>query len=144
MWARNLENVNHVPRARNGGQGIYILYDGSTPVYIGKGNIRTRLRQHRRSKRLGQLWDHFSWYVPLDGAFTHDLEALLLRLLPFYLRSLTRQRGIFQEAEKRKVKPSACDVISRRAPSRNSKPKDTKRRNIASNNDSALEVGQYL
>ena len=82
MWARNLGNINHVPRARDGGLGIYILYDGSTPVYIGRGNIRARLRQHRLSKRLGQLWDYFSWYIPCDAACTHDLEALLLRMLP--------------------------------------------------------------
>ena len=133
MWARNLANIKHIPRAKDGGLGVYVLYDGSTPVYIGKGNIRARLRQHRLSKRLGQLWDHFSWYVPFDVALTHDLEALLLRLLPFYLRSLTRQRGLFREAAKHKVNPTPCDLISRRVPPRKSRttPKKSKGHKVA-------------
>ena len=43
MWARNTKNIKDVPGKSKGGQGVYILYDGSTPIYIGKGNIRTRL-----------------------------------------------------------------------------------------------------
>ena len=32
MWARNPENIEDVPGSSKGGQGVYILYDGSTPV----------------------------------------------------------------------------------------------------------------
>jgi hypothetical protein len=42
MWARNTKNIKDVPARRKGGQGVYILYDGSTPVYVGKGNMRAR------------------------------------------------------------------------------------------------------
>jgi hypothetical protein len=93
MWARNPESIESIPGSREGGQGVYILYDGSMPVYIGMGNIRQRVKLARRDKRRGQIWDHFSWYVPSDPAFMRDIEALLLRMLSFYLRILNRRRG---------------------------------------------------
>jgi hypothetical protein len=45
MWDRNSMNIADVPAHTDGGQGVYILYDGSTPVYVGKGNIKARLRK---------------------------------------------------------------------------------------------------
>ncbi len=95
MWARNAKNIENVPGSSAGGQGVYILYDGSTPVYIGKGNIRQRLRAAHKSNRRGNHWDHFSWYVVKDKRLIHDVEVLLIRMLPPYLRYLNRQRGHF-------------------------------------------------
>jgi hypothetical protein len=45
MWARNPKNINLIPDSRSpkGGEGIYVLYDGSVPVYVGKGYIRSRI-----------------------------------------------------------------------------------------------------
>lgn len=100
MWSRNLKNIGAIPGSSQGGQGIYILFDGSTPVYIGEGNIRQRIRKARTSKRRGQSWDHFSWYVVRDAAHRQELEALLLRMLPSYLRILTRQRGRLPRSRK--------------------------------------------
>ncbi len=100
MWARNDESIKAVPSSKEGGKGVYILYDGSTPVYEGKGNIQWRIRVARRSKRRGQSWDHFSWYVIRDPKRRHDIEALLLRMLPPYLRILNRQRGKLLDAKK--------------------------------------------
>src|ERR1700735_5129709 len=96
-WARNSENIDdeNIPGRSSGGQGVYILYDGSTPVYIGKGNIRQRLRNANKDKRRKDSWDHFSWYVIKDKTLRHDVEVLLIRMLPLYLRHLTRQRGHF-------------------------------------------------
>ena len=96
-WARNPKNINDegIPRSSMGGQGVYVLYDGSTPVYIGKGNIRQRLREADKDHRRKDSWDHFSWYVIKDKHLRHDVEVLLIRMLPFYLRHLTRQRGHF-------------------------------------------------
>ena len=126
MWARSLVNINKVPKLKDVGSGVYVLYDGSTPVYIGRGDIRARLRLHRLSKRIGQLWDHFSWYVPWANC-THDLEALLLRMLPSFLRYQTRQRGKFQGAMKVKVPLTPCDLITRRlSPRQPSTKKDRK------------------
>ena len=96
MWARNPENIENVPGSSAGGQGVYILYDGSTPVYVGKGNVRQRLRAAHNSGRRGNCWDRFSWYVLKDKDLIHDVEVLLIRALPLYLRYLTRQRGHFK------------------------------------------------
>ena len=117
MWARNLQNMNRVPRSKQeGGKGVYVLYDGSMPVYVGKGNMRSRLVIARRSKTRRQLWDHFSWYSLVPTA-THDIEALVLRMLPPYLRSLTKQKGKFRDAKriKEQEKDRAAEYISRKA-----------------------------
>ena len=97
-WARNAANIKdkRMPGKRKGGQGVYILYDGSTPVYIGKGNIRARLMDADKDKRRKKSWDRFSWYVVKDKSLIHDVEVLLIRILPLYLRYLTRQRGHFK------------------------------------------------
>ena len=99
MWDRNSKNIGDVPGHREHGRGVYILYDGSTPVYVGKGNIQARLRkENNKSKRLGNSWDHFSWFLirHQDEDLIHDVEVLLLRILPPYLRYMTRQRGKFK------------------------------------------------
>jgi hypothetical protein len=93
MWARNDDAIRQIPGSSAGGRGVYILFDGSTPVYVGKGNIRQRVRKARASKRRGQWWDHFSWYIVPNDEYQRELEALLLRMLPPFLRILTRQRG---------------------------------------------------
>ena len=100
MWPRNADALEAIPGSHDGGQGVYILYDGSMPVYIGKGNIRRRIRNARASKRRGQSWDHFSWYLVSEAKYQHDLEALLLRMLPPQLRALNRQRGKLIGAKK--------------------------------------------
>jgi hypothetical protein len=67
VWDRNPKNIGDVPGHRERGQGVYSLYDGSTPVYVGKGNIQARLRkENNKSKRLGNSWDHFSWFHITD------------------------------------------------------------------------------
>jgi hypothetical protein len=121
MWARNRQNINRVPRSKQEGgkgeKGVYVLYDGSMPVYVGKGNLRSRLDGARRSKTRGQLWDHFSWYSLNPGAAAHDIEALVLRMLPPYLRSLTKQKGKFRNATqvKEQEKDRAPEYITRKA-----------------------------
>jgi hypothetical protein len=114
MWARNLTNIHLT--AKEKGDGVYILYDGSTPVYIGMGNIPSRLRRARRSKRRGQMWDHFSWYIPCDQTLVRDIEALLLKMLPPHLRMLNRQKGTLQRATKIRQRTPKPDVITRKMP----------------------------
>ena len=80
MWARNEANIARIPSARNGGRGVYVLFDGSMPMYVGKGDIRDRILGASTSKRRGELWDHFSWYAIKNAAMTHDIEALMLRI----------------------------------------------------------------
>jgi hypothetical protein len=96
MWARNKENIEIIPRGK---KGVYILFDGSMPMYAGKGNIRSRIKGSCRHRRRKHLWDHFSWYTIENPAMMHDIESLMLRILPPNLRSLTRQGGNFRDAK---------------------------------------------
>ncbi len=113
MWARNTENIRKIPSGVDG-VGVYILFDGSMPVYVGKGNIRWRITDARRSKRRGQLWDRFSWYALANPKMMHDIEVLLLRVLPPYLRALTRQEGHFLKAKRIKQGEKIADAITRK------------------------------
>lgn len=113
MWARNDENIKRILGSREGGQGIYILFDGSTPMYIGRGNIRQRIQKARTSKRRGQCWDHFSWYVVSHSKHQVELEALLLRMFPPQMRILNRQRGKLPGARKHKQGKVEPEPISR-------------------------------
>src|SRR5437879_12770011 len=113
MWARNTDNIEAIPGSKEGGQGVYVLYDGSMPVYVGKGNIRQRVRRARQNERRGQSWDHFSWYVLHDLAFMDELEALLLRLLPPYLRALNRQMAKLPEAKELTERTYEAEVVAR-------------------------------
>ena len=95
-WARNAENIAKVPHTT----GIYILFDGSMPLYVGKGNLRDRIDDARKSERRGQLWDRFSWFALRDSKMAHDLESLMLKMLPRPLRALNRQSGHFMEVKR--------------------------------------------
>ena len=114
MWARNDENIKSIPKGEEVGQGVYVLYDGSMPVYIGKGNMRRRIRGARRNKRRGQFWDYFSWYAIPNADLRHDIEAFLLRRLPWYLRGLNRQGGKLKGARKVKERNQETEHISRK------------------------------
>lgn len=113
MWPRNSANIEAILGSKKGGKGIYILFDGSTPVYVGRGNIRQRIRKARKSSRRGQCWDHFSWYVVPDANHEQELEALLLRMLPPHLRMLNRQRGKLVGATKHDFKDEKPEPINR-------------------------------
>jgi hypothetical protein len=126
MWARDLKNINKIPGSKTprGGEGVYILYDGSMPVYVGKGHVKTRIYQARRSKSRGPFWDHFSWYVLDDPEMIDETEVLILRMLPPYLRSLTKQKGHFQKAVRDKSdEEKVAEFISRKLPKRRKKKK---------------------
>jgi len=44
----------------------------------------------------------------------HDLEVLVLRILPRYLRALTPQEGHFLKAQRVKQRNDKADAITRR------------------------------
>lgn len=117
MWARNAENIGKIPGSRKGGLGVYILFDGSMPMYVGKGKIKRRIIGASTSKRRRQLWDHFSWYAIKNPAMMHDIEVLMFRILPPNLRSLTRQGGNFKGATPIRQNKHNCkaDPITRKA-----------------------------
>jgi hypothetical protein len=128
MWARNPKNINLIPGSRTpkGGDGIYVLYDGSVPVYVGKGHIKSRIRKAKRSKSRGPFWDHFSWYILNEPKLIHDTEVLILRMLPTYLRFLTKQKGHFGGGAERVRELEAnqiAEFISRKVIRRKKKKK---------------------
>lgn len=118
MWPRNREHLDRLEKFA--GQGVYILFDGSMPMYIGKGDIPSRIRKAHRSKRRGQMWDHFSWYVIGEKRLIHDVEALMLRILPPNLRSLTQQGANFVSAQRIRRDKAHLEAIpiTRQTPSR--------------------------
>jgi len=80
----------------------------SAKATCGPGFKRARL-----SKIRGPFWDHFSWYS-LNSKIIHDAEALILRMLPPYLRSLTKQKVKFRrDAKKLKAADEIAEPISR-------------------------------
>jgi len=114
MWPRNHDTIEAVPSKGKDRKGIYVLYDGSTPVYVGRGIIQRRVLSAKKSSRRGEMWDHFSWYSVPNAQHQQELEALLLRMLPPYLRILNRQRGKLKSAKKVKApKNSQADPIKR-------------------------------
>lgn len=116
MWARNEANMDRIPAGTNG-RGVYVLFDGSMPMYVGKGQIQDRILKASASSRRGQLWDHFSWYAIKNPKMMHDIEVLMLRILPSNLRSLTRQGGNFKKAKRvlQDKDNKKADWISRKA-----------------------------
>ena len=94
-----------------------------TLTYVGKSDgdkssIHRRIVRATQSETRSPLWDHFSWYVREQPKLIHDTEVLLLRMLPPYLRSLTRQSGYFLGTSKHGEPQEKRDAvfISRRAP----------------------------
>jgi hypothetical protein len=73
--------------------GVYALYNGTMPVYIGRGKISQQIHRHDHNRKKNQFWEHFSWYEINGKGQDKEIESLLLRLLPFYVRSLNRKGG---------------------------------------------------
>jgi hypothetical protein len=114
MWARNKENLKELPRRKKGGEGVYLLYDGSMPVYAGRGGFRNRIKMATTSIKRAQMWDHFSWFSVKDRRKHHDLEMLMLQILPPMLRSANRQNGKFAGPQKQVIQAlKVPEVITR-------------------------------
>jgi hypothetical protein len=100
FWARNPKNIAKLRTVSKTSTGVYILFSGSAPVYIGKGYIRKRVRKRDGRSSKGLCWDHLSWFTHNNSKVEHDMEARLLKTLPFYLRSLNKQSAHFLDATK--------------------------------------------
>src|SRR5713226_2616891 len=99
-WARNKKNVTALKEKARDPHGVYVLCDGTMPLYVGRGRIWSRVNKHMKSRSKGQYWDYFSWFEVKSRKMEKEAEALVLRMLPFYLRSLNKQRGNFTDATK--------------------------------------------
>ncbi len=97
-WARTPANISNLRGDKIADpHGVYILCDGSLPVYVGRGRIWERIRQHEQGRK-GRYWDHFTWFAIDDLQQEGEIEALLLRMLPVSLRILNKQRASFIKA----------------------------------------------
>jgi hypothetical protein len=85
-------NARTWPENRNpplaSGPGIYILYRGTTPVYVGKGTgkygVASRLHRHAEDW-YSHAWDNVCWYVFDEGVSESTIdavEALLVASIP--------------------------------------------------------------
>lgn len=93
-WPRNHENLDELEDVAGHRTGLYVLYHGAMPVYIGRGHIISRLKKHSsEASRKNEYWDRFSWFVIGKTRTERELESLLLEVLPFYVRSLNKQTG---------------------------------------------------
>jgi hypothetical protein len=103
-WARNDESFSELgkePKLK----GLYILYDGSMPVYVGRGVILSRLEEHRENTTRRRFWDYFSWYEIPNKELLKDAEALLIKTLPYYLHLLNRRNERFVGPRRAKEQP---------------------------------------
>ena len=93
-WPRNKENLDELEDLAGHKSGIYVLYHGAMPAYIGRGAISARLYSHgKEESRIEQFWGRFSWFVIGKTASERELESLLLEALPFYIHSLNKPGG---------------------------------------------------
>lgn len=69
-------------------QGVYILYDRTSPVYVGRtirNNLFGRLSDHNAGDRRGARWDRFSWFgfraVNEDGTLSSESANITTEML---------------------------------------------------------------
>ena len=109
-WPRNKKNLRQIKKLIPGKKGVYVLSHGAMPMHVGKGIIASRVRKHaRRGSSKSGYWDHFSWFV-INNGFQDEIEVLILRSLPFYVRNLNRQTGSLG-TKKAKAEDKRPDLI---------------------------------
>jgi hypothetical protein len=89
FWARNTDNLKKLRRIPGNSTGVYLLYYGWFPVYIGQGRLSAQIHGHARSHT--KVWDRFTWLKLADSSRSVELEAIFLRSLPFSLRLHNKQ-----------------------------------------------------
>src|SRR5260370_19410890 len=100
-WTRAPANLKKLARKDlRHATGVYALYNGTMPVYIGKGIFSIQIKNHDQSRQKSRFWEHFSWYEIKRAGIDKEVESLILRLLPFYVRSLNRMGGNFASGTK--------------------------------------------
>lgn len=77
-------------------EGIYVLYQGDTPYYVGlASNLQSRLKSHLKDHH-SKSWDTFSVYLTVGDKHLRELEALILRTVK---PDGNKQKGKFRKAE---------------------------------------------
>ncbi len=102
-WPRNQQNLKKLKKEIGKKKGVYVLAHGAMPMYVGKGQIAKRVIAHARpGSSKGQYWDYFSWFVIEETGLEGEVEVILLRSLPFYVRSLNKQTGSLDKKKRKK------------------------------------------
>jgi hypothetical protein len=101
LWTRVPANLKRLAsKDLKNASGVYALYNGTMPVYIGKGKFSKQIKSHAGKGKKGPFWEHFSWCEINGKGLDKEIESLFLRLLPWYVRSLNRMGGKFASGEK--------------------------------------------
>src|ERR1700722_906652 len=101
LWTRVPANLKKLAsKDLRNASGVYALYNGTMPVYIGKGKFSKQIKSHARKGKKSPFWEHFSWYEINGIGLDKEIESLILRLLPWYMRSLNRMGGKFASGER--------------------------------------------
>jgi len=79
---RDQNCLKDIPRSKNRGSGVYILYKGKKLHYVGltTNSLRSRILEHTRDRHKGK-WNKFSWYQIPKKRYVKDVETLLLRTI---------------------------------------------------------------
>src|SRR6266851_3008632 len=111
-WPRNPKNLARLKKLMGKRTGLYVLANGSMPLYIGRGHVARRVRAHNRpGGSKSKYWNYFSWFEILKPASDVELECLLLRVLPFYVRSLNKQTGSLGKNNRQKFPDKMPKVV---------------------------------
>jgi len=111
-WPRNKENLARLKKVMGKRTGLYVLANGSMPLYIGKGRVARRVLTHDRpGASKSKYWNYFSWFEILKPASDGELECLLLQVLPFYVRSLNKQTGSLGKNNRQKFPDKTPKVV---------------------------------
>jgi hypothetical protein len=76
--------------------GVYILYRGDVPFYVGqaKGKLRDRLRAHANS--VGGLrtyfWNYFSAFIVENPSHIDEVEAILISAMPSIISNSSKPK----------------------------------------------------
>jgi len=86
VWCKlNSVNLNH--EHFDNRHGVYVIWHGGTNpavVYVGQGDIRTRLTEHRRDPKIQQYkpWDLYVTWATVSAPDRDGVEAYLAKRWP--------------------------------------------------------------
>ena len=83
MEREKAENFIYALGRKDRGTGIYILFSGDVPYYVGmsKTSLRSRLKKHALKDHHRGQWDEFSFYQVPRQQYIKDIETLLIRVI---------------------------------------------------------------
>ncbi|OQY84560.1 MAG: hypothetical protein B6D41_15480 [Chloroflexi bacterium UTCFX4] len=83
MEREKVENFVYALGRKDRGMGIYILFKGDKPYYVGmsKTSLRRRLKNHALKDHHRGQWDKFSFYQVPRQQYIKDIETLLIRVI---------------------------------------------------------------